>query len=282
MFGLVMLCLFNACSQRDGTYFSVRTMPMATGLLYEVFPSDDHFKYAAVVLQAERCAGLSDREVQTLVMDSLQGVVDALNAGILEYGTHPDELFTLQDFLYHGYLYSMEYPLEVATDYVICLFAVDDRLCPNGKVEREATSTKPSFSSDIVFDIHSHGRTMCIVPSNNDVYFYDIERKVDVMDQYYGMLDVMFWENIIMLERYGMLDIMLRQGKDSVNVFDLLSPQPGDTMYMAIGGYDDFFLSSQTEYYQFVCVSEDSIAVEQQAGSMVYNKSAERNRIRFR
>lgn len=282
MLALLGICFLSACSIKESDEmgrFTVRTMPMSTGLLYEVFPQNDDFKYVVMVLREDRCAKLSDNEVKSLVLDSLENLINTLNAGILEYGTDPSDLFSLQDFLYHGYLYGMEYPLEMATDYVICLFAMDDNLLPVGTVERVAATTKSCCTSDLEFDVHSHGRTICIIPSDNDVYFYDIERKVDVMDQYYGMLDMMFWENIIMLERYGMMDVMLKQGKDSVNVFDLLSPQTGDTMYMAVGGYDDFFLSSQTEYYRFVCVSQDSMAVTKQEEAVIYGAMAEKDRL---
>lgn len=271
---LAGLLLCSACSREDMAEptFRVCTMPMSTGLMYEVFPATDEQKYTVMVLPEDRCSALSDKELQNVMMDSVYNLIESLNSFCLAVLKDSSDLFSVQDFVMRGYVYDWIFPLEPRTGYVVCVLPLNDALQPLGSIHRERTVTKSCSGAEVCFDVHSHGCSVCIIPSDDEVeYFYDIERKVDILDRYYGLLDLMLWENITQLECYGMLDIMLKRGKDSVNVFETLSPVPGDTMYMAIDSYDDFFMSERAEYYRLVCISEDSIAVEKQEESLIRN-----------
>lgn len=271
---LAGLLLCSACSREDMAEptFRVCTMPMSTGLMYEVFPATDEQKYTVMVLPEERCRNLSNQELQTVIMDSVNHMIDFLNMLSIIVLEDSSNLLSMSDVATTGYVYDWVFPLNSESGYAVCVLPLNDALQPFGNVHCEYTATKPCSDIEVSFDVHSHGRSVCIIPSDNDVdYFYDVERKVDILDQYYGSLDLMLWENVTQLECYGMLDIMLKRGKDSVNVFETLSPVPGDTMYMVIDSYDDFFLSAYAAYYRVVCISEDSIAVEKQEKSLIRN-----------
>lgn len=281
---LVSVLLLSACTcdkVADPT-FRVCTMPMSTGLMYEVFPATDEQKYTVMVLPEERCRNLSDKELQTVMMDSINNMIEALNMLYIVLLQDSSDLLSMSDVVTRGYVYDWVFPLAPQTDYVVCVLPVNDALQPFGSIHREYTATRPCHDAEVGFEVHSHGRTVCIIPSDDEVdYFYDVERKVDILDQYYGSLDLMLWENVTQLECYGMLDMLLKRGKDSVNVFETLSPVPGDTLYMAIDTYDDFFLSQKAEYYRFVCLSKDSIEVEKQEKSFIRN-SQDRKMVEFR